>query len=118
MDRSLDRQPDRTPERRYYGCAVPGNSGRPSAAMKRAMIDAKARELAEGAFDRLSKRDRELLLQAADLLISRPRNGEDKVRRANAVSRLLGRVHGLRAASPRPAAASGPSLGDLMSGHR
>jgi len=117
MDRLLDRQPDRVPD---PGCAYPGNPGRPTAAMKRAMIEAKARELAEGAFDRLPAGDRVHLLQAADLILRPRRKGEDPVRKANSISRLLKR--GLRSVSPRPTPfheeAVSPSLSDLMSGHR
>jgi hypothetical protein len=99
MERLPDRQPDRERDR---GCAYPGNPGRPGAAVMRARIEARARELSEGQYDRLGVRDRTLLTQAAVLLVTRPRNGEDAVRRANAVSRLLGRVRGLRHADPAP----------------
>jgi hypothetical protein len=99
----MDRLPDRQPERqRDPGCAFPGNPGRPTAAQKRAMVDLKARELAEGQYDRLSARDRALLVMAATLLCRRPRTREDHVRTVNAVGRLLGRVHGLRQAGPAP----------------
>jgi hypothetical protein len=66
------------------------------------MVEALARELAEGAFDRLSRRDRELLIQAATLKLLPRRRGEDMVRRANCISRLLARIHGLRQAEPKP----------------
>jgi hypothetical protein len=107
MDHLAEEAPTEKPEqerRRGNPAWRPGVSanprGRPSAAEKRAMIDAKARELSEGQFDRLGARDRELLMQAAALLIGRPRKREDMIRRANAVTRLLTHVHGLRPTSP------------------
>jgi hypothetical protein len=108
----MDRLPDHLPERGRSrnggsGCAYPGNPGRPSAAQKRAMIEGRARELAEGQYDRLSARDRALLLQAADLMLRPRRKREDMVRRANAVTRLLSHVRGLRSVSP-----SAPSFAD------
>jgi hypothetical protein len=111
MERLPDRLPERTPDR---GCAYRGNPGRPSAATKRAWIEATAKELADGAFDTLSARDRELLIQAATLKLQPRRKGEDPVRKANTIARLLSRVRGLRAArSPSPQSAI-PSISDLV----
>src|SRR5207248_11074887 len=81
----------------------PGQSanprGRPTAAQKRAMVEAAARTLANGAFDQVSTRDRELLLLAAALKLQPRRRGEDMVRRVNAIDRWLSRVRGGRAPS-------------------
>jgi hypothetical protein len=85
---------------RNGGCCFPGNPGRPSLATKRAWIEAKARELADGKFDALSARDRALLLEAAALMLQPKRKGEDPVRRANSIGKLLHRVRGV--AEPPP----------------
>lgn len=84
-------------QRRPYGFQ-PGVSGNPrgrmSAAERRALIEAKAAELASefGGMSRLSAGSRALIEQAATLLLKRPRNGEDHVRLSNSVARLLGAV--------------------------
>jgi hypothetical protein len=84
----------------------PGVSGNPhpwgslSNAEKARRIEAKARELSDGAFDKLSARDRELMIQVATLKLLPKRRGEDPIRRINSISRLLGRVRGLRSTSP------------------
>jgi hypothetical protein len=98
MERLPDRQTERVVDR---GCAYPGNPGRPTAAMKRAAIEAEAEVLAAeyGGMSKLAAVDRTLILQAAQLLTRRPRNGEDAVRASNAVARLLSivaRRHGGR----------------------
>jgi hypothetical protein len=98
----MERLPEHLPERgRNGGCAYPGNPGRPSAAEKRARIEAEAASLAAeyGGMSKVSAIDRTLILQAAALLTRRPRNGEDAVRASNAVARLLSivaRRHGGR----------------------
>jgi hypothetical protein len=97
----MDRLPDRQPEReRDRGCAYPGNPGRPSAVEKRRRIELLARTLADGSFDRLREADRVLLLQVATLMLQPRRKGEDPLRKANSIGRLLARVRGLHAASP------------------
>jgi hypothetical protein len=98
MDRLPDHLPERAPDR---GCCFRGNPGRPSAATKRGWVEAKTRELADayGGLAKLSPVDRTLLESAAALLVRRPRNGEDSVRLANSISRLLNSVarrHGVR----------------------
>lgn len=110
MDRLPDRQPDRTARNRQgIGCAFPGNPGRPSAAELRARIEAEARRLAQefGGLDELSIIDRTFVMQAAGLLIRRPRRREDQVRRVNAVGRLLNRVR-------RSAREATPSFSEVL----
>ena len=74
---------------------LPGRSGNPrgrlSAAQRRALVLAKAHELARpiGGFDRLNAIEQELLMRAADLLQLKPRIYEQRVRRDNLVSRIL-----------------------------
>jgi hypothetical protein len=83
-----------------------GKSGNPAGGMsnaeRAARIEAMARTLSDGAFDALSARDRELLILAATLKLTPRRKGEDMVRRANSIARVLSRVRGLRAAEPPP----------------
>jgi hypothetical protein len=66
-------------------------SGRPSRAQRRALILAKAHELAEpiGGFENLNSIERELIQQAAEMLRRRPRNQVERVKISNLVSRIL-----------------------------
>jgi hypothetical protein len=74
---------------------LPGRSGNPrgrlSAAQRRALVLAKAHELAQpiGGFDQLNTIEQELILRAAELLQLKPRGYEQRVRRDNLVSRIL-----------------------------
>jgi len=95
-----DHSPDHAREHaRNGGCCYPGNPGRMPAAEKRHWIEAKARELADGGFDRLPVWKRDLLLQCAKLLLQPRRKREDEVRKINTVSRLLALVHDGQAAA-------------------
>jgi hypothetical protein len=91
---------------------MPGRSGnrlgRMSNAAQRAAVEAKARELAIefGGFESLSVVKRELLIQAAQLLLRRPKTSEDVVRHANAVTKIL-RAIGLKPGN-KPAASYVP----------
>jgi hypothetical protein len=80
---------------RYPNRYRPGQSGnlagRPSRAQQRALVLAKAHELAQelGGYERLSPIERTLIERAADLLCKRPRRYDECVRRDNLVSRIL-----------------------------
>jgi hypothetical protein len=113
MERLPDRQTERVVDR---GCAYPGNPGRPTAAMKRAAIEAEAEVLAEefGGMAKLAAIDAALIRQAAALLTRRPRNGEDHVRVSNSIARLLSTVARRRGMRSRPAGPAVPSLGELL----
>jgi hypothetical protein len=94
---------------RPFGRGRSGNPfGRTSNAMQRAEVEAKARELAIefGGFEALSIAKRELLMQAAMLLLRRPKTSEDVVRHANAVTKIL-RAIGLKPGN-KPAASYVP----------
>jgi hypothetical protein len=87
--------PEQASQQRSHGFQ-PGQSGNPggrlSNAERQRRIEAQARELAVefGGFEVLSPVDRVLLMQAAALLLRRPKSAEDIVRVANSVQRLLG----------------------------
>jgi hypothetical protein len=72
-----------------------GNSaGRLSVAAKRALIQAKLEELAAeyGGVSALTVIERTLLQEAATLICTKPRRGDDIVRKTNAIQRLLASV--------------------------
>jgi hypothetical protein len=73
-------------------------AGRPTAESRRLKAVAKMAELAEayGGLDVLGPVEKELLLQAATVLLTRPTRAVDITRRANSVQRLLGRVAKMR----------------------
>jgi hypothetical protein len=109
MDASLTEQ-SAIPGRQGFRPGISGNpGGRLSNAQKRALIESTARTLADGKFDSLSARDRELLILAATLKLTPRRPREDLVRRSNSIARILNRVHGLRPAEPPP-----PSFEDAL----
>ncbi|HEX9324698.1 MAG TPA: hypothetical protein VF913_21660 [Xanthobacteraceae bacterium] len=84
------------------GRFLPGRSGNPAGTMPRAererRVLAKARALSRelGGWSRMGVLDREYLLQAARLLLCKPRHHDDRVRLANSVRRLLVTVEGRR----------------------
>jgi hypothetical protein len=88
----------------------PGRSGNPrgslTVAERKAMIEARARELAEpfGGWQRMTALDRTYLIEASELLARRPHSHEHRVRCMNAVTRLIGSVERRRG---RPGASSG-----------
>jgi hypothetical protein len=87
----MDRMTDRTPDRTYYGCATPGNPGRPTAAQRRARVEVIAKQLAAeyGGLASLTAVERLLVMQAAELSLRKPRNAEDHVRIINSTQRAL-----------------------------
>jgi hypothetical protein len=95
---------ERTPDRTYYGCAVPGNRGRPTAAERRARIEAIAEALAAefGGLASLTAVERLLVMQAAELSLRKPRNAEDHVRIINATQRALAKLGKRYKPSRRP----------------
>jgi len=95
---------DRAPDRVYHGCAVPGNRGRPTAAERRARIEAIAKELAAeyGGLANLTAVERLLVMQAAELSLRKPRNAEDHVRIINSTQRALARLAKRQKPNRRP----------------
>jgi hypothetical protein len=94
----------------------PGQSGNPqgppSNKVRAEHIERKARELAAefGGLDAMTPVDRTLMLQAATLLVRKPRTQVDVVRIANSVSRLLGIVSRRHPREPD----RGPSLHEYL----
>jgi hypothetical protein len=94
-------------QQRWHGFQ-PGQSGNPQGAMsareKQERIEATARELAAefGGYDALSPVNRTLVVQAATLLLRKPRTQVDAVRVANSIGRLLASVRNRKPASHAP----------------
>jgi hypothetical protein len=104
---AVGRYPNRYPK------GVSGNlAGRPSRAQQRALVLARAHELAAelGGYESLGPIERTLIERAADLLCRKPRRYDDCVRRDNLVSRILRDV--LR--RHRPAAPHRSELRDYL----
>jgi hypothetical protein len=100
----MDRMADRAPDRTYYGCATPGNRGRPTAAERRARIEAIAEALAAeyGGLGSLTAVERLLVMQAAELSLRKPRTAEDHVRIVNATQRALSKLGKRQRPNRRP----------------
>lgn len=84
---------------------VSGNpGGRESKAARLARRDALVVELAGdyGGLDGLSVGDRLQLQIAADLMMRRPKDGDDHVRIANAVARILDKLHSRKPSDRKP----------------
>jgi hypothetical protein len=96
---------DQVPQQQARGFQ-PGVSGNPQGRMsnreRAERIEAKARELGAefGGLEKLTPVDRELLKQAATLLLRRPKSAEDVVRVANSIARLLGGLSKRRKREP------------------
>jgi hypothetical protein len=90
----MEPMPERHPDRTYYGCATPGNRGRPTAAERRARIESIAEQLAAeyGGLASLTAVERLLITQAAELSLRKPRNCEDHVRIINSTQRALAKL--------------------------
>ena len=99
-----ERMTDRAPDRTYYGCAVPGNPGRPTAAERRTRIELIAKQLAAeyGGLESLTAVERLLVMQAAELSLRKPRNAEDHVRIINATQRALAKLGKRQKPNRRP----------------
>jgi hypothetical protein len=73
----------------------PGESGnlagRPSELQRRALVEAKAHELAQelGGFNSLTAIEKTLIERAAELSLGKPRRYDERVRTANIVNRIL-----------------------------
>jgi hypothetical protein len=108
------------PAGRYPNRYRPGQSGnlagRPSRAQQRALVLAKAHELAEavGGYSGLSSIERTLIDRAADLLCKRPRRYDECVRRDNLVSRILRDIQNRH----KPSGKVGSDLGSLLGAAR
>jgi hypothetical protein len=100
----MDRMTERTPDRVYYGCHVPGNRGRPTAAERRARIEGIAEALAAeyGGLASLTAVERLLVMQAAELSLRKPRNCEDHVRIINSTQRALAKLGKRQKPNRRP----------------
>jgi hypothetical protein len=113
----LPEQQSAQPGHKGFRKGISGNpAGRLSAAAQRALVLARAHELAEpiGGFDQLNTIEQELLMRAAELLRLKPRGYEQRVRRDNLVSRILRDClnrHG-------PVGKAGSDLGTLLGGAR
>jgi hypothetical protein len=120
FEKQMSQQTDhQAPERRgkpgnpNWLPGISGNGrGRLSVAEWRALVEAKVAELAAeyGGVERLSAIERVMVEQAAVLLLRRPRRGEDPVRKANVVARLLGHLKHKRQRAP----ASGPTFAETL----
>ena len=112
----LEQQPQQ-PRRRGFQKGQSGNpAGRLSAAARRALVLARAHELAAelGGYESLSPIERTLIDRAADLLLRKPRRYDQCVRRDNLVNRILRdilRRHG-------PVSKAGSDLGSLLGSTR
>jgi hypothetical protein len=100
----MDRMTERTTDRTYYGCAVPGNRGRPTAAERRARVEGIAEQLAAeyGGLGSLTAVERLLVTQAAELSLRKPRNAEDHVRIINSTQRALAKLGKRQKPARRP----------------
>jgi hypothetical protein len=80
---------------RYPNRYRPGESGnpagRPSEVQRRALVDAKAHELALelGGFDALTAIEKTLITRAAELNVGKPRRYDERIRVANITARII-----------------------------